>query len=82
MFECDTCEFRQRVDGLDADNARAWRFYVQINAHRWVWDSQCGPWWMGELFKGLDPDDRDELMERISVIYDTLHPPKAKAHGA
>ena len=82
MFECETCEFRQRVDGLDADNQAAWRLYARMNSHRWLWDMQCGPWWLGELFREMDPDDRDDAMERIDVIHDTLHPPKVRSHGA
>jgi len=70
------------VDGLDPDNLTAWRTYGQLNAHRWIWDAQCGAWWLGELFKDMDPDERDERMARVDVIYDVLHPPKAKAHGA
>ena len=82
MFDCGTCVFRQQVDGLDADNLEAWAMYGRIQSHRWIWDAQCGPWWIGTLFDGLEPEDRDELMDRVSIIYDTLHPPKAKAHGA
>ena len=83
MFDCETCEFRCQTDGLDADNTEAWRVYSRITSHRWVWDTQSGNWWLGEIFRGLDPDERDELMERVSIIYDTLHPPKERTnHGA
>lgn len=77
VFDCDTCEHRQQVDGLDAPNQEAWRFYGRLLAHRWVWDWQIGDWWIGELTRGADEDARDELMARVSVIYDTFHPPKA-----
>jgi hypothetical protein len=82
MFDCDACDFRCQVDGLDAENAEAWRTYAKLTSHRWVWDTQCGTWWVGELFGGMDPDARDELMERVSVIYDAMHPPQVKKHGA
>lgn len=82
MFNCETCEFKQMVDGLDADNAEAWRCYAKLTAHRWIWDMDAGPWWLGQVFAGCDDDERDELMGRVSVIYDTLHPPKASRHGA
>lgn len=82
MFDCGVCEFRQQVDALDAENAEAWRTYATLTAHRWVWDMQAGPWWLGRVFDGLDDDDRDELMARVSVIYDTLHPPQEKRRGA
>jgi hypothetical protein len=83
VFDCETCEFRCQVDGLAVENAEAWRTYGRLMAHRWVWDADCGPWWIGEVFRGIDPDERDDLMDRISVIYDTLHPPKERgSHGA
>lgn len=83
MFDCGACEFRQQVDGLDGENAEAWRLYARLTAHRWVWDTQCGPWWAAEIFRDFsDPDERDEMMTRVSMIYDTLHPPQVKSHGA
>jgi hypothetical protein len=82
-FDCETCEFRCQVDGLDPENAEAWRVYSRLTSHRWVWETQCGPWWVGEVFRDFDDsDERDTMMARVSVIYDTLHPPKAKPHGA
>lgn len=82
VFDCETCEFRCRVDGLDAENAKAWQVYSRLTSHRWVWDTQCGPWWVARVFDGWDVDDLDEMMTRVSVIYDALHPPKAHKHGA
>lgn len=82
MFDCEACEFRQRVDGLDAENAEGWRCYAKLTSHRWVWDLQGVNWWLGQVFDGLDEDEREELMARVDVIYDALHPPKGKPHGA
>lgn len=82
MFDCEACEFRCKVDGLDADNLEAWRLYGRMTMHRWVWDLDCGPWWVARVWGEVDEDAMDDLMQRVSVIYDTLHPPKAKPNGA
>lgn len=82
MFDCEACEFRQQVDGLDADNTDAWRAYLKLVSHRWVMDMQAGPWWVAQVVARDDEDERDALMTRVSVIYDTLHPPKVTKHGA
>jgi hypothetical protein len=82
VFDCATCEFRQQVDALDAENANAWRCYSKMTRHRWVWEWQAGTWWVEQVFTGLDEDERDELMARVDVIYDALHPPQEKRRGA
>ena len=76
-FDCGTCEHRQQLDGLDAENADAWRFYARLRGHRWVWDMDAGAWWLDALCRGMDEDDRDVLFARVNVIHDTLHPPKS-----
>lgn len=83
MFDCAACDFRIAVDGLDAENTAAWQCYAKLTGHRWVWEMQGAAWWLAQVFDGLDDDDRDELMARVDVIYDALHPPKQeKARGA
>ena len=82
VFDCETCEFRQQVDALDAENAEAWRVYARLTSHRWVWETQSGPWWVAQVFADYDADTLDEMLARVSVIYDTLHPPKVTPHGA
>ena len=83
VFDCETCEFRQQVDGLDRANQDAWAVYARVNSHRWVWDAQAGPWWLARVVDEIDADERDDVMSRIDIIYDVLHPPKGrKAHGA
>lgn len=82
MFDCETCEFRQRIDGLDADNERAWRTYAHIMSHRWLWEMQAGAWWVTQVLDALDDDERDDILTRVDVIYDTLRPPQEKPRGA
>lgn len=82
VFECETCDFREHVEGLDEDNADAWRCYAKLTAHRWVLDIEAGAWWINRLLGDRDDDECDDLMARVSIIYDTLHPPKAPRHGA
>lgn len=77
VFDCDTCEHKRQLDGLDADNVEAWGFYARLLAHRWVWDWQVGPWRLDQLTRDLDEDRRELLLARVSVIYDTFHPPKS-----
>lgn len=82
VYECETCEFREFCDGLAPENEMAWRAYAQMTSHRWVWDMQAGPWWVQRVIDRVDEDDREELMARIDVIYDALHPPQEKRRGA
>lgn len=77
VFDCDTCEHRQQFDGLDPENADAWSFYARLTAHRWVMDFEGTPWYLAALMHEIDDEARDLLMARVSVIYDTLHPPKS-----
>lgn len=79
MFDCDACEFRQQIDGLDAENDEAWRCYAKVTSHRWLWDMQGANWWLGRVFGELSHEDADELMDRIDVIYDALHPRQEKS---
>jgi len=82
VFDCEACEFRQRVDGLGDENADAWRYYVRLTGHRWLWDMQGADWWLGQVFGACDEDERDDVMARIDVIYDALHPRQEKPRGA
>lgn len=82
VFDCEVCEFRQRVDGLDADNVQAWQTYADIFRHRWVWDVQAGGWWLAKVVDALGEDEQDEVLARVDVIYDTLHPKQEKPRGA
>ena len=82
MFDCGTCDFRIAVDGLDEENTDAWRCYAKLTGHRWVWDMQAAGWWLAQVFDGLDEDERDEIMARVDVIYDALHPKQETPRGA
>lgn len=76
MIDCDTCAVRTQLDGLDTANQEAWAKYRQLIGHRLVWDTSAGNWWMGHVFRDVDPDDLDDLMARIRVLYDVFAPLK------
>ena len=76
VIDCATCEITQRVTALDAGNLDAWDRYRRLTGHRLVFDTQAGNWWFGHVLRDVDPDDLDDVMARLRVLYDTFAPPK------
>ena len=67
---------------FDEDNEEAWRCYARINSHRWVWDAEAGAWWLQQVLAEYAGEEREDVMSRIDIIYDVLHPPKEAKRGA
>lgn len=65
---------RQALEALDEDNRRAWALWQRV-AHRFVVDLHAG----GQVLAWALADDPPEvalsMVERLSILYDTLHPP-------
>lgn len=72
-FDCTRCEFRRLLDGLTAPNARAWAVWQQIGT-RFAVDFGTGGYHLQRLTEGWPAEEVDDLMARLAVLYDTLHP--------
>ncbi len=76
MIDCESCPVQAQLAGLDRANADAWAKYRHLTGHRVVWDARAGNWWFGHVFRDVDPDDLDEVMARVRVLYDAFQPPR------
>lgn len=76
-FDCSKCERRIKRDALDDDNLHAWRLWLTVGT-RFVKDFGAAPQVLARVMEGMDADDVDELLARLSVIYDTLCPVQPK----
>jgi hypothetical protein len=78
LLECETCPTRLKLQALDEKNADAWQRYHRVVGHRLVWDAQAGNWWFAQVFADVEPDDLDELMQRLRILYDVFQPPQTR----
>jgi hypothetical protein len=58
----------------DAENVRAWRLYHRV-ATRFVADTHSGSIVLKNLTADLSPEDFEDVVERLALLYDTLSPP-------
>ena len=72
-FDCTTCEYRRLRDGLRPENLRAWRVWQQVGT-RFAVDFGTGGYHLQKLTEGWPAEEVDDLMARLAVLYDTLHP--------
>ena len=74
-FDCRRCEFRQRREALSPENARAWTVWTQV-ASRFAVEFGIGGLWIERATAGWPDEDVADLLARLAVLYDTLHPPR------
>lgn len=72
-FDCSRCERRRLIEGLDDDNCAAWELWLRIGT-RAVKDFGLGQFIVTRACEGLAPEDVDDLISRLSVIYDAVCP--------
>jgi len=65
------------LEGLDAENARAWRVFQQV-ARRLVMDWQLAPLVLEWAMADVPETDRLDVLARLAVIYDAMAPPPPK----
>jgi hypothetical protein len=74
-YDCEACPVRLQLEGLDAENAEAWRIYRKM-ATRFVQDFALS----AELFRieteGWTVEDVTDLVTRLGIVYDELSPPR------
>lgn len=72
-FDCATCERRIQTEALDDANREAWGLWLALGT-RFVKDYGLGRWVIERACEGQAQDDIEDLVARLSVIYDTLCP--------
>lgn len=72
-FDCATCQVMAQLDGLDADNRRAWDL-SHVVLTRFAGDARGVGLWVDRLTADLDEDDFADMLRRLSTIYDALVP--------
>lgn len=75
QFDCDTCELRARGDALDDSNAEAWAVFHRCYT-RFTFDWHLVAERVRLETAGWSPDATLDLLDRLSVIYAELYPPK------
>lgn len=72
-FNCQTCEFRKRTDGLYAANAEAWRIY-QLLCGKTVRTCEVYGRALDWVTAGWSAEERVALLQRLDVILDVTSP--------
>lgn len=73
MFDCTRCERRAWLDRLDDANRDAWEVWLSMGT-RLVKEFGLGPLLLARACEGRASEDVDDLVARLSVLYDTLCP--------
>jgi hypothetical protein len=75
-YDCQTCVVWERVEGLDPENREAWQLFGSIVSRLTLEiPGVVGPMF-AKVIRDLNSEDAIELVQRLSVIYDTVIPPK------
>jgi hypothetical protein len=77
VFDCDTCPVAQALGDLWPENAQAWDLFKRL-ATRFVVDAGLAASVFQRLTEDLDVDEMQELVERLTVIYDLVMPAPAE----
>jgi len=67
VFNCDTCAFRQAIDGLDPDNLFAWHTMNAL-ATRFAVDTHSAALLLDRLTQQMDGEEFADLMTRLAII--------------
>lgn len=76
QYVCETCPVADNLARLDDDpeNADAWRLFHKLFS-RFTVDTHTASVLLEKLIAERDTDDAFDLMDRFTLLYDTLHPP-------
>lgn len=75
QFDCQQCPLMDAYDDLRPENKEAWALYKQL-CTRFTHEFHIAPVLMQKAVAELDFDEAATLAQRLTVIYDTLYPPK------
>jgi hypothetical protein len=79
QVDCDSCEVMAHMRSLDYTNQDAWSRYRRLTGHQVIWDAQAGAWWLAHVTRDVDPDDLEDVVSRMDLLYRTFHPPKSQS---
>lgn len=65
----------EALDGLSDENTRAWRLFHTC-ASRFMGETRATGAIIARLTADLDAEDFEDMMRRLSLIYDIHNPPK------
>jgi hypothetical protein len=75
-YDCgDDCPVAAALDALWPENADAWRVFHQV-VSRFTVEFHLGGEALRRLTGELEADAFEALLERLSLIYDLLYPPR------
>lgn len=80
VFQCETCEVSDRIQGLDAENARAWRLFQSLQT-RFLVENRAVGMALAVFTADDSPEDVADLISRLSVLYDVYFPPPKAPRG-
>lgn len=73
LFDCQKCPVADALEGLEDDNAEAWRMFQRL-AGRFVVEMHLSP----EVFRCYTAErserELDDLLDRLELIYDVVMP--------
>ncbi len=75
-YDCDACPVADALAELDedAENLEAWRVFHRC-VTRFSVDTHTTSLLLDGELRGRDPADVPDLMSRLTLLYDILHPP-------
>lgn len=73
LFDCETCAVAAHLDGLDADNKRAWDLTGRICTRMLGETRAIGPV-LVRLLDDLDTEEMSDMVARVSIVYDAIIP--------
>ncbi len=76
QYDCQTCVVAARVEELDSENSEAWRLFGRLVSRLTMDVPGLVTPILERIVSDLDRDDALDLLQRLSVIYDTVIPPK------
>lgn len=71
---CDECPVAEHLDGLCVENRAAWQTYQQV-VTRFTVDTHTTALVLRRVTEDLDAVAFEDLVERLSIVHDALHPP-------
>jgi hypothetical protein len=79
MYNCDECPVADMLAELedDAQNFEAWTLFHRC-VTRFTVDTHIAHVMLEREVAEREKDDAFELMDRLTVLYDSLHPPPEK----
>lgn len=80
-YNCDRCVVADALAGLDAENAKAWRLFQYLQ-RRFVVEQQALGSVLDRMTRDEEPEQFEDTLSRLSLLYDVMFPKKAEPDRA